>query len=300
MNEKRLSPEYVERKVRSLAKLSTLPHLAVKVMELVENPKTSASTMAQLISVDQVLAARILKLANSAYYGFPRKISTLNLAIVVLGFKALRDLVLSISVIDRFSDNQHDTNFEVEQFWRHALVVGCGARIVSKFVNYPVAGEVFVAGLLHDIGYPVLLQQFPDAFEAAYCYAKENNVKFMEAEEKYMGFTHSQVGGWLAEGWNLPEKLARAIRYHHTPHHNHLHQDLVNIIHLANLISYSMGEGSGIEEGELIPEKEIEEKIKHYFPRNSYPVSFFQEKFYLESEKIEEFLGILTSKEFAE
>ncbi|MEJ2634051.1 MAG: HDOD domain-containing protein [Calditrichia bacterium] len=297
MSNTRLSPEYVENKVRSLARLATLPNIAVKVMELVENPKTSASTLAHFISVDQVLAARILKLANSAYYGFPKEISTLNLAIVVLGFNALRDLVLSISVIDRFSMHEYDENFEVEQFWRHALIVGRGARVLAKFLNYPVTGEVFVAGLLHDIGYPVMLQNFPEDFMCAAEYANNHGISFHESENNVLDFTHTQLGGWLAEGWNLPDKLVRAIRYHHAPEKNHSYQDLVNIIHMADLISYTIGEGSGIKNNSQLPEGEIDERMKMYLPRNGYPLSFYQEKFSQEGEKIDEFLDILKKRE---
>ncbi len=298
-NRKQLNPEYVRQRVSNLAKLSTLPHLASKVMELVENPKTSASTLAKILSADQILTARILKLANSAYYGFPRKISTLNLAIVVLGFNALRDLVLSISIIDQFGI-EAEKNFRIEQFWRHALVVGRGARLLSRYVNYPVAGEVFVAGLLHDIGYPVMIQQFPDYFKDIFQYASEVNIPFHQAELQVLGFDHTQVGSWLAEGWNLPEKLVYAIRYHHTPERARLHHDLVNIIHIADLICYSIGEGSGINRMEGISTEEIEQKMKALFTRNGYPLTFYQDKFRQEAERIEEFLNIIHKKEMVE
>ncbi len=292
-----LSPEFVEKRVRSLAKLSTLPHIALKVMEMVENPRTSASNVAQLISADQILAARILKLANSAYYGFPRKISTINLAIVVLGFTALRDLVLSISVIDQLSINRFEDEFKIDQFWRHAFIVGRGARILSKYVHYPVAGEVFSAGLLHDIGYPVLLQQFPQEFDANLKYAKDQGISFNQAESVYLGFTHAQLGSWLSEGWNLPEKIVRAIRFHHNPEQNHVYQDLVNIIHAADLISYSIDEGSGVEQQGEITEEYIESVLHDLFPRNGNSLEFYQEKFLEEAEKVSEFLELLTNKE---
>lgn len=295
MNEKVLSPEFVERRVRSIAKLSTLPFIAIKVMELVENPRTSASRLCDLISADQVLAARILKLANSAYYGFPRKISTLNLAIVVLGFNALRDLVLSISVIDQFNVDQ-ESNLHLEQFWRHALIVGRGARLLARYLNYPVIGEVFVAGLLHDIGYLVLLQQFPDNFKLAYDYAKEKEISFNEAEVVKLGYSHSVLGAWLAEGWNLPGKLVQAIRYHHSPEKSFQNKELVNIIYLSDLLSYSIDVGSGFNGLKNGSVPNIENIIKEMFPRNRYPVSFYQDKFREESEKIQDFLNILKNR----
>lgn len=299
MNQKHLSQEYVQKRVRSLAKLSTLPMIAVKVMELVENPQTSAASLARIISNDQIMAARILKLANSAYYGFPRKISTLNLAIVVLGFNALRDLVLSISVIDQFAVQDFE-EFELEQFWRHALMVGHGARILSRYFNYPVAGEVFVAGLLHDIGYTIMLQHFPEEFRTVTRLTREKDMPFHEAEKQELGYSHADVGAWLAEGWNLPDKLVRAIRYHHSPQKNLQNKDLVNIIFLADQICYSIGEGSGIENNNARSPEEIEQKMQEFFPRNGYPLSFFQDKFRQESDKLWEFLDILNKKELLE
>jgi len=207
MKEKKPDRYEVELKVKKLAKISTLPNIAIKVMDLVENPRTSVSVLAKIISADHILTARVLKLANSAYYGFPRQISTINLAVVVLGFSALRDLVFGISVIDQFSVKNFDDGLDVTRFWRHALFVGSGAKFLSKFLDYPVCGEVFVAGLLHDIGYPVLLQYFPDYFEGVRKYASKKNVSFYEAEKVVLGFDHAELGAWLAKGWNLPDKL---------------------------------------------------------------------------------------------
>lgn len=290
----RYSQEYVKKKVQHLAKLSTLPHIAGKVMELVENPKTSASTLGRIISADQVLAGRILKLANSAYYGFPRKISTISLAIVILGFNTLRDLVLSISVIDNFTIEENRL-LKLNGFWRHALVVGVGARILSRYVGYPVAGEVFVAGLLHDIGYLVLFQVFPDLFKEIWNTSRREKISFLKAEENLLGFTHADVGSWLAEGWNLPDKLVKSIRYHHRPEKNIEDRELTTIIHVADLIAYSINETSGVVRPVDLPEADIERKVKE-LTRGRYPLAFFQKKFYEESVKAGEFLGILIKK----
>jgi len=288
------SLKVIRNRVRNLAQLSTLPHIAARVVDLVDNPKTSAATVGRVISTDQVLAARILKLANSAYYGFPREISTLNLAIVVLGFNALRDLVMSISVIDQFTVDDEGT-FEANQFWRHALVVGMGARLLSRYKGYSVAGEVFVAGLLHDIGYLVMYQQFPELFREVYYQAKTGGVPFYQAEQQKLEFTHADLGAWLAEAWNLPDKLVDAIRYHHHPDNSeHSHSGLTQLIHIANMISYSIDEGSGLNHFENL-EETLDEQLKTVVSR-SYSLEFFQKKILDESEKIDDFLHILTSK----
>ena len=294
MADKSLSIKFIERKIRNLAKLSTLPFVASRVMEMVENPRTSASQLCEIISTDQVMAARILRLANSAYYGFPRKISTLNLAIVVLGFNALRDLVLSISLIDRFA-LQNKEIIDLKQFWRHVLIVGIGSKLLAKYLNYPIIGEVFVGGLLHDIGYLVMYQHFPEEFNRIYEFAKTNNISFDEAGRIELGVSHTEMGAWLAEGWNLPHKLVQSIKYHHLPSKSLNYQDLISFIYLADLISYSIDEGNGILTRKEISESEIENLIKELFPRSRYSLKFFQNKFIEEVEKIEEFLAILDS-----
>jgi len=293
MKEKKPDRSEVENKVKNLAKISTLPNIALKVMDLVENPRTSVSVLANIISADHILTARVLKLANSAYYGFPRQISTLNLAVVVLGFNALRDLVFGISVIDQFSANNFEEDLDVTQFWRHALFVGSGAKFLSKFLDYPICGEVFVAGLLHDIGYPVLLQYFPDYFENVRKFSLNKNISFYEAERKVLGFDHAELGAWLAKGWNLPDKIVQAIRFHHSPEKINDYPDLVRIIHIADMLSYTIGEGTGLEQGKQEKINNVVGKIKQYFSKNGHPIDFFQDKMKKEVERVNGFLESL-------
>jgi putative nucleotidyltransferase with HDIG domain len=292
MEVKTISPDIIEQKVRKLAKLSTLPFMASSVMELVENPRTSAAQLGELISNDQVLAARILKVANSAYYGFPRKISTLNLAIVILGFNALRDLVLSISLIDRFMVKNEEL-IDLKQFWRHVLVVGRCSKILARILAYPVVGEVFVAGLLHDIGYLILIQEFPEEFKNTFEIARLHNLSFEEAELRELGFTHQQLGAWLGEGWNLPQKLVEVIRYHHDPSECPNQNNLVNFIHFTDLIAYTIGEGNGIKLKRKFQVEDVENKLKDFFPKNEYSLEYIQEKFLEETKKINELFAVI-------
>ncbi len=288
----------IRNRVQSISRLTTLPQIATRVLELVENPRTSASRLGEVIAADQVLTARILKLANSAFYGFPRRISTLNLAIVVLGFNALRDLVLSISVIDQFNRNVK-VDINLEKFWRHAVVVAMGSRMLSRMVRYSVAGEVFVGGLLHDIGYLVLVQYFPNLFDKVLHYAREKQVPFLQAEYSVLGFSHAEVGGWLAEGWNLPEKLVQAIRFHHQPPETLKYREFVWAIHLADLISHSIDEGGGLNQLPEFQEIDIEKRLKGLF-RQPQPLEFYQEAFRRENEKVDDFLATLLNRKVKE
>jgi len=288
----------IRQRVQSISRLTTLPQIATRVLELVENPRTSASQLGDIIASDQVLTARILKLANSAYFGFPRRISTLNLAIVVLGFNALRDLVLSISIIDQFRvRSNHQWN--LEKFWRHSVMVAIGAKVLSRLRGYTPAGEVFVGGLIHDIGYLVLMQHFPDLFQEAFEYAEKNGVAFLAAEYRTLGFSHAEVGAWLSEGWNLPEKLVKAIQYHHRPHRVREKSEFVWFIHLADLISHSLNEGGGFDQLDECSITEVNGQLKQVFA-NPQPLEFYQRAILQESQKAEEFLETLLSRTMAQ
>ena len=297
MKGNKITPQAVEKRIHNLTTLSTLPHIANKVIELIDNSRISVSALADIISADHILTARILKLANSVNYEHPRQISTLNLAIVVLGFNAIKDLVFGISVVDQFSTKYFYKDFDVAKLWRHAIFVGYGAKFLAKFLNYPVAGEVFVAGLLHDIGHTLLLQEYPVLFDHISQIVKEKSIPYHEAENEYLGFDHADVGAWLAEGWHLPEKFVEVIRYHHKPKVVTKYNDLVKIIHIADLISYSIDEGLRKKRIEEKQDENIIKKINGYFSKNGHPLSFFQEHIKLETNKSSHFLRLLWRKE---
>ena len=161
-------PNRIKRITESIIGLPTLPTVVAKMIELVDNPRTSASSLARLIATDQALTARILKLANSAYYGFSREISTVNMAIVVLGFNTVKDMGLSLSVFDVFKTGKPNASFDLTRFWEHSIACGIAARMLARSYRSRYAGEAFVAGLLHDIGKVILNQYFQSEFLATY------------------------------------------------------------------------------------------------------------------------------------
>ncbi len=280
----------IERRIRKLSKLSTLPTVAFDVMRLLENPRASVSDLTKLISADQILTARILKHANSANYGFQQQICTLNLALVVVGFSALRDLILSITAIDLLNNISEDQNEKAVYFLHHGLLVGCGARFLAESTTYHVPGEAFVAGLLHDIGYQILIQEYLDQFNEVIHFANKVKVPLYEAERKLFGFDHAEIGAWLAEEWNLPKKLVNVIRYHHQPENAKLYKDLVKIIHVAELIGESLNNDMRIRNEYVEKENNITQKLKKLLQIDGYPLEYYQNKFRVESKKTNEFL----------
>jgi putative nucleotidyltransferase with HDIG domain len=223
--------------------LPTLPTIVTQLIALVGDPRSSARDVAKLISTDQALTAKILKVANSAFYGFPRKIATVQLAIVVLGFEAVKNLGLSVAVLKRFSSGADHELFDRQRFWEHAISCGVAARMLARKYDIRVGDEAFVGGILHDIGKLILIEYFFDEFAEALELAEAEEISIVEAEEQVLGVTHAEVGGWLAEKWNLPPSLVETIAYHHRTDQLESPEPSVLLIHLADNLVRHLGIG---------------------------------------------------------
>lgn len=228
------TPEQIKDRVLTIIQLPALPTIAMEVIQMVDNPKTSASSLGKLISSDQALTAKVLKIANSPFYGFPKRISTIDFAIIVLGFDALREIVISISLVSSLQ-RKTDKYFDAKGFWDHSIATGVIARRLARDLGYRISGEVFVAGLLHDMGISILHRYFANDFKRIVEIVRESDLAFLEAEESVLQVTHGEVGGWLAERWNLPDHLTEAISLHHTPGIARRNRELVALIHCADV-----------------------------------------------------------------
>ena len=297
-----MTQDRVKKIARNVIKLPTLPTIVAKIIELVEDPNTSASTLGKLISSDQVFTAKILKLANSAFYGFPRKISTVTLAIVVLGFETLKNLGLSVSVIERFSKISANGYFDMTLFWEHSIGCGVASKMLARDFSYRISGEVFVAGLLHDIGKLVINQYLKSEFEEVVGLVKEEDILFIEAEERVMkGITHADVGGWLADRWNLPPQLVDAITYHHHPERCVRHPKVASIVHFADALCRKAGIGSSGDKGIIKLNPAVPEILElERDPLGEINYGFYLERLRQELKKAETFINILKEEESSE
>ncbi len=231
-----MTPEQIREKVKTIIQLPALPSLAFEVVEMVDDPKTSAAQLGKLIAADQALAGKVLKIANSPFYGFPKKISTIDFAIIVLGFDALKEIVISIALV-RSLQKKADGYFNTKTFWDHSISTGVIARRLARDIGYRVTGEVFVAGLIHDMGISILNKYFNPEFRRIVDITREMGLSFAEAEESVLGVTHAEIGGWLGERWNLPDQLVETIRFHHTPEKAEANKKLVSIVHCADVFA---------------------------------------------------------------
>jgi putative nucleotidyltransferase with HDIG domain len=217
----------------------------LKITELVNNPRSSAKDLARIITDDQVLTARLLKLVNSSFYGFPQRISTVTGAIVLLGFDAIRNLLLTTSVFDMFSDNKKLSKFNQEKFWDHSLGCAVGAKVIGNALRHDKIEELFVAGLLHDIGKIVEMMFLPKQFSKIADYVNNHHTLMRTAEESILGYNHAEIGKLLGERWNLPPKLISIIAHHHQPSAaGHFTMEAA-IVHLADIFCRALNIGYG-------------------------------------------------------
>jgi len=242
---RKTNPPDLNRIIARVEDLPTLPRTVLKITELVNDPKSSARDLARIITDDQVLAARLLRLVNSSFYGFPQRISTITGAIVLLGFDAIRNLLLTTSVFDLFSNRKNASLIRQEQFWDHSLGCAVGAKILGNHLRYDKVEELFVSGLLHDIGKIVEMIFLPEAFKEIVKLVSDENILMIAAEERILGYRHPEVGKLLAEKWNLPPKLTGVILHHHQPSEAGRFALEAAIVHLADILCRSLNIGYG-------------------------------------------------------
>src|SRR5210317_1101707 len=180
--------------IEKIDDLPTLPRTVLQITALVNDPKSSAKDLARVITDDQVLTVRLLKLVNSSFYGFPQRISTVTGAIVLLGFDAIRNLLLTTSVFDLFGNKNSSGRLEHEKFWDHSIGCAVGAKVIGHHLRHDKVEELFVAGLLHDIGKIVEMMFLPRQFSEINAIVRSKNTLMVSAENEILGYTHADVG----------------------------------------------------------------------------------------------------------
>lgn len=231
----------IDQLLKSQITFLSLPGIYTKIINCMEDPMSSSSDIAKVISIDIGLSAKLLRLVNSALYGFPSSIDTISRAVTVIGFNQLSTLALGISVITAFRDISPQS-IDMNGFWNHSLSVATLARSIGEHKG--LSGErLFTAGMLHDIGRLVMFQQMPFQMEQAINLSIISGKSLYEAEIEINGFDHSKVGGALFKLWNIPKELTDIVRYHHTPLMAKNSPEETDILHLSDTIAVALDLG---------------------------------------------------------
>lgn len=205
---------------KALAKIgdiATLPEVTLRIIKIVEDPKSTARDLHAIIKYDPPLSAKILKVVNSAFYGLPGQIASVDRAIVLLGLRAVKNIAIATSVTRLFKGVRPVTGFDPKELWRHSMAVGVTCRLIFQKKDKARAEEAFLAGLIHDIGIIVAFQAFADRFGDLITRVRDENLLWCQAEAEIFGVDHQMLGMGLATKWKFPMGLRAAIGYHHCP-----------------------------------------------------------------------------------
>lgn len=229
--------------ILNLKNLPSIPAIMFEIAKLLDSPRTSAAELGRLISKDQALVAKILTVANSPLYGLPRRVATIEFAIVILGFDHIKNIIIALSMMEAFK-NKSDVNWNRKAYWLHSFVTASAAKRIADDLGYLKSGEAFTAGLLHDLGISVIQRFFNKEFQEICSLVKAQQMRYLSAEEIVMGLNHQDIGLILCEKWNLPQTLSDSIANHHSPSKTESNKELASIVHLADYMTQRFSIGS--------------------------------------------------------
>jgi len=230
--------EAIRKALREVKNLPTLPGIISKLTRMADDPDTTSEQMGKVISKDHILAAKLLKLVNSAFYGFPQRISSLGSAIILLGFNVIKSLIISASIFELMEEQD-------AELWEHSLGCAVVCSVLAKRLGVNDPEEVSTAGLIHDLGKVAIKMELPRENETINALVGSRQISRFEAEREILGLDHAEVGGWLAKSWNLPVKLVEPISCHHDPSRATSEPLVAAIVHFADIVIRGLGYGHG-------------------------------------------------------
>ncbi len=230
--------EKIKAITKRIQSLPTLPPVVRKLTTMVESPDVTAKEVGKLISSDQVLSAKVLKLVNSPFYGFPGRISSISHAVVLLGFNVIKGVVLSASVFEIMEKS-------MVGLWEHSLGSAIISGAISRELGLHEPEEISTAALLHDIGKVLVRVSLSADYDRITMIVEEKGCSFREAEVDVIGVDHSEIGLWLSQEWGLPERLVIPISYHHEPESAVKLKERVSVVHIADSLVRAFGVGFG-------------------------------------------------------
>ncbi|MEN8257425.1 MAG: HDOD domain-containing protein [Thermodesulfobacteriota bacterium] len=237
----------VEEVLMMVKHVPPFPKVAQRVMELLEDPNTTATQLAEVIQFDSAITANVLKICNAAYFGLPRKVSSLDEGLVVIGYDILKDIIIT-SCSAKFYKGNVGAGYELGQgeLWKHSVACGIMAKLVIKFFDDVDPSSAFTAAILHDIGKRFMSTFIADEYDFVLAMVEKEQCSFVEAEQEIIGMDHATLGGIILEKWEFPADMKEAVESHHKP--DALEKGgLTALVALANALVVTMGVGVGVD-----------------------------------------------------
>lgn len=234
--------------VSSMGELPSSPAVVNQVMSMTSDFNADVQTLSRALSADQSITAKVLKLSNSSFYGRASSVSTLDEAIMILGFFSLRSLVVATATHDMFDSS--NPNSPENKLWEHSLATAMCARSLAKRIKHPHSEEAFIAGLMHDLGKLIFLQKMPGEYQSVTESISGFEESCLQSERDHFGFDHAQLGRVLMTKWSFPARLVDAVQHHHQPQMGGSTPTEVSldcIVHLADAMTRNMGVAFGEE-----------------------------------------------------
>lgn len=239
--------DHIEIIVDSIDRLPTLPVIYTRLSDLLARSDSTVKTIVEVISEDPTIAAKMLKIVNSAFYGFPKKIGNLQRAVVILGLNEIKSMVLATSILKTFAQLDSDYEFDMKSFWEHSVGCAVSAKIVAEAAYVKNPGDVFTGGLLHDIGKLIHALYLPQEFSRVIADVGHTGIPMIESEQNILGFTHTHTGRILGEKWQFPEEIVNMVAQHHLEGDPPNVSKEVAAVHLGNTLCIAFGLGSAGE-----------------------------------------------------
>jgi HD-like signal output (HDOD) protein len=228
--------------INGIPSLGSYARVMEEIETVINHPHSTLADLGEVIEKDPALTARLLKLGNSSFFGFPNRLETVAEAVSVIGIQQVQDLILAANVVELFEGIAADL-VDMESFWKHSLACGIGARCLAIARQMPKAEKFFVAGLLHDLGRLVLFSRAPDQAVEIFRVYHSRRMLLREAEVAVLDFDHARISQALMRSWQYPANLVHAVAYHHFPMSAGLYQLESSLVHLADYLVHAMQMG---------------------------------------------------------
>jgi putative nucleotidyltransferase with HDIG domain len=233
--------------IKAVQDLPPMPKVLLKIQKLLLDPNSDVERIAGYIETDQALAARVLKMANSPFYGMTGKVSTIQHAAIILGFKTLSELTTMAGFSAMMGRKLPGYGYYSDELWKHSLAVALASKMIAEKINPDLANDALTAGLIHDLGKLILDPYVLDQRETFDELIEEENQTFLIAEKQILGFDHAEIAAEICDHWKFPESLTLAIKFHHNPFLSN-GTEMAFILHLADYIAVLSGSGYDLDE----------------------------------------------------